>query len=43
MFELMDVKETAVRISGRKSAIMKRDSLYKILHWRIETTAVPVF
>jgi hypothetical protein len=43
VFELMDVKETAAGIPGRKTAIMRRDSPHEILRLRIETAAVPVF
>jgi len=43
LFELMDVKEAAARILGRKTDIMTRDSLHKTLRQRIEATAVPVF
>jgi predicted nucleotidyltransferase len=43
LFELMDVKEAATRILGRKTDIMTRDSIHKLLRQRIEETAVPVF
>ena len=43
MVELMDAKETAAGIPGRKTAVIRRDSLHEILRLRIETTAVPVF
>ncbi len=43
LFELMDVKETAARILGRKTDIMTRDSLHKALRARIEADAVTVF
>jgi hypothetical protein len=43
VYELMDVKEAAARILGRKADIMTRDSLHKVLRARIEATAVPVF
>jgi predicted nucleotidyltransferase len=43
LFELMDVKEAAARILGRKIDIMTRDSIHKLLRQRIEETAVPVF
>jgi len=43
LFELMDVKEAAARILGRKTDIMTRDSIHKVLRPRIEAAAVPVF
>jgi len=39
----MDVKEYAARILGRKTDIMTRDSLHKMLRETIEATAVCVF
>jgi uncharacterized protein len=41
--ELMDVKEYAATILGRKTDIMTRDSLHKSLRGAIEATAVRVF
>jgi predicted nucleotidyltransferase len=43
VFELMDVKEAAARILGRRTDIMTRDSIHKLLRQGIEATAVPVF
>lgn len=43
LFELMDVKDYAARILGRKTDIMTRDSLHKTLRRTIEATAVRVF
>jgi predicted nucleotidyltransferase len=43
LFELMDVKEAAARILGRKTDIMTRDSIHRVLRERIEASAVPVF
>lgn len=43
LFELMDVKEYAAGILGRKTDIMTRDSLHKTLRQKIETSAVRVF
>ena len=43
LFELMDVKEYAAGILGRKADIMTRDSLHKVLREKIESTAVRVF
>ena len=43
LYELMDVKETAIRILGRKADIMTRDRIHKALRARIEADAVPVF
>jgi predicted nucleotidyltransferase len=43
VYELMDVKEYAVSILGRKTDIMTRDSLHKTLRDAIEATAVRVF
>lgn len=42
-FGLMDVKEQASRILGRKADIIRRDSLHKVLRPRIEASAVEVF
>jgi predicted nucleotidyltransferase len=43
LYELMDVKETAARILGRKTDIMTRDSIHKALRATIEADALPVF
>jgi len=43
LFRLMDVKERASSILGRKADIMTRDSLHKVLRERIEASAVLVF
>jgi len=43
LFELMDVKEYAASILGRKTDIMTRDSLHKTLRQQIEETAIRVF
>lgn len=43
LFELMDVKAYAASILGRKTDIMTRDSLHKMLRRQIEETAVRVF
>lgn len=43
LFELMDVKDYAASILGRKADIMTRDSLHKVLRRQIEATAVRVF
>ncbi len=43
LFQLMDVKERASSILGRKVDIMTRDSLHKVLRDRIEAAAVLVF
>ncbi|WP_244562396.1 nucleotidyltransferase family protein [Bradyrhizobium lablabi] len=43
VYELMDVKEYAASILGRKADIMTRDSLHKTLREAIEATAVRVF
>ncbi len=43
LYELMDVKEAASRILGRKADIMTRDSIHKALRADIEANAVPVF
>jgi predicted nucleotidyltransferase len=40
---LMDVKDYAASILGRKTDIMTRDSLHKALREAIEATAVRVF
>jgi predicted nucleotidyltransferase len=43
LFELMDVKEYAASILGRKADIMTTDSLHKMLRSQIEASAVRVF
>jgi predicted nucleotidyltransferase len=43
LFELMDVKERAAGILGRKIDIMTRNSLHPRLRKRIEEAAVLVF
>ncbi len=43
LFELMDVKEAAARILGRKTDIMTRRSLHPALRERIEASALRVF
>ena len=43
VYELMDVKEYAASILGRKTDIMTRDSLHKRLRPHIEATALRVF
>jgi predicted nucleotidyltransferase len=43
LFELMDVKERAAVILGRKADIMTRNSLHPRLRKRIEETAVLIF
>jgi predicted nucleotidyltransferase len=43
LFELMDVKERAASILGRKADVMTRDSLHPVLKKRIEEYAVLVF
>ncbi len=43
LFQLMDVKERAAAILGRKTDIMTRRSLHPVLRKRIETSALQVF
>jgi uncharacterized protein len=43
LFKLMDVKEVAARILGRKTDIMTRRSLHPVLRERIEASALQVF
>jgi predicted nucleotidyltransferase len=43
LFQLMDVKDAAARILGRKTDIMTRRSLHPVLQERIEASAVQVF
>src|SRR3984893_143826 len=43
LFELMDLKEAAALILGRRADIMTRDSLHKVLRRRIEASALQVF
>jgi hypothetical protein len=43
LFDLMEVKERAARILGRKTDIMTRDSLHKALRQHIEASALQVF
>jgi predicted nucleotidyltransferase len=43
LYELMDLKEAAARILGRKADIMSRRSLHPALRQRIEAAALRVF
>jgi predicted nucleotidyltransferase len=43
LFALMDVKEAAARILGRKTDIITRRSLHPVLRERIEASALQVF
>ena len=43
LFQLMEVKDVAARILGRKADVMTRDSLHKTLRERIEAAALQVF
>jgi predicted nucleotidyltransferase len=43
LFQLMDVKDTAARILGRKTDIMTRRSLHPVLRRQIEASALQVF
>jgi len=43
LFELMDVQAYAARVLGRKTDIMTRDSLHKLLRPAIEASAARVF
>jgi predicted nucleotidyltransferase len=43
LFELMDVKERASAILGRKADSMTRDSLHEYLRLRIEAEGLKVF
>lgn len=43
LFALMDVKDAAARILGRKTDIMTRRSLHPVLRERIEASALQVF
>ena len=43
LFNLMDIKERASAILGRRAGIMTRDSIHRLLRLRIEQPAVPVF
>jgi uncharacterized protein len=43
VYELMDVKERARKILGRRTDIMTRASLHPVLRERIEETALRVF
>ena len=43
LFELMDIKGAAERILGRKTDIMTRRSLHRILRPKIEASAQQVF
>jgi len=43
LFELMDIKDAAERILGRKADIMTRRSLHRILRPKIEAAAQQVF
>jgi uncharacterized protein len=43
LFQLMEVKEVAAKILGRKADVMTSDSLHKTLRERIESAALQVF
>jgi predicted nucleotidyltransferase len=43
LFKLMDVKERAAEVLGRKTDIMTRGSLHPMLKARIEASALQVF
>src|SRR3974390_3459805 len=43
LYELMDVKDLAAKVLGRKTDIMTRDSLHKTLRASIEASAVRVY
>jgi predicted nucleotidyltransferase len=43
LYELLDVKEAATRILGRKADIMTRRSLHRVLREKIEASARQVF
>jgi len=43
LFQLMDVREAAARILGRKADVTTRRSLHPLLKQRIEASAVQVF
>jgi predicted nucleotidyltransferase len=43
LFQLMEVKEVAAKILGRKADVMTRDSLHKTLRAGIEAAALQVF
>jgi predicted nucleotidyltransferase len=43
LFDLMDVKERATQILGRKTDIMTRGSLHRTLRQKIEASALQVF
>ncbi len=43
LFGLMDIKERASAILGRRADIMTRDSIHRKLRARVEQSAVPVF
>ena len=43
LYQLMDVKDTAARILGRKTEILTRRSLHPVLRERIEASALQVF
>ena len=43
LYELMDIRDAASRILGRKADIMTRRSLHRVLRDRIEASAVRVF
>lgn len=43
LFQLLDVREAAARILGRKTDVTTRRSLHPLLRQRIESSAVRVF
>jgi predicted nucleotidyltransferase len=43
LFGLMEVKEQAARILGRKADIMTRDSLHRCIREQVEASALQIF
>ena len=43
LYELMEIKDVAARILGRKADIMTRRSLHRVLRQGIEASALQVF
>ena len=43
VFELMDVKEFATSVLGAQADVMSRDSIHRMIHESVETSALRVF
>jgi uncharacterized protein len=43
LFELMDVKEFAASVLGRRTDVMSRDSIHRAIRSSVERSALQVF